>query len=137
MNTSFESAIKQVGYPAEAIYSLLSDFNNFEDVVHNERIKNWQSTSDTCRFSIDGVGDMGLRIVEREPFSTLKYTADGKTPFNFYLWVQIKEVATGDSRIKLTIKADMNPMMKMVASQPIQKFIDMLADTIARHQYVR
>ena len=137
MNTTFESQVKQVSYPAETIFSLLCDFNNFADVMQNERIKNWQSTSDTCRFTIEGVGELGLRIVEREPFSTLKYTADGKTPFNFYLWVQIKEAALNDSYIKLTIKADMNPMLKMVASQPIQKFLDMLADTIARHQFVR
>ncbi len=137
MNTTFESAIKEVPYPAEAVYSLLCDFTNFGEVMQNDRIKNWQSTADTCRFTIEGVGDLGLKIVDREPFSTIKYTADGKTPFNFYLWVQIKEVAQGDSRIKLTIKADMNPMMKMIASQPIQKFLDMVADAISRHQFVK
>lgn len=135
MNTTFESSVKSVSYAPESIYNLLCDFNNFSDVIQNQKVKDWESTTDTCRFKVEGVGEVGLRIIDREPFSTIKYTADGKTPFNFYLWVQIKEVAGSDSRIKLTIKADMNPMMKMVASQPIQKFLDMLADAIAGHKF--
>lgn len=135
MNTTFESSVKSVSYAPETIYNLLCDFNNFSDVIQNQKVKDWESTTDTCRFKVEGVGEVGLRIIDREPFTTIKYTADGKTPFNFYLWVQIKEVAGNDSRIKLTIKADMNPMMKMVASQPIQKFLDMLADAIAGHKF--
>ncbi|MBN2744064.1 MAG: SRPBCC family protein [Marinilabiliaceae bacterium] len=135
MNSTFESSVKSVSYAPESIYNLLCDFNNFSDVIQNDKVKDWQSTTDTCRFKVEGVGEVGLRIIDREPFSTIKYTADGKTPFNFYLWVQIKAVADDDSRIKLTIKADMNPMMKMVASQPIQKFLDMLADAIAGHKF--
>ena len=135
MNTTFESSVKSVSYAPESIYNLLCDFNNFSDVIQNQKVKDWESTTDTCRFKVEGVGEVGLRIIDREPFTTIKYTADGKTPFNFYLWVQIKEVAGNDSRIKLTIKADMNPMMKMVASQPIQKFLDMLADAIAGHKF--
>ncbi|MBP8791429.1 MAG: SRPBCC family protein [Breznakibacter sp.] len=135
MNTTFESSVKSVSYAPESIYNLLCDFNNFSDVIQNQKVKDWESTTDTCRFKVEGVGEVGLRIIDREPFTTIKYTADGKTPFNFYLWVQIKEVGGSDSRIKLTIKADMNPMMKMVASQPIQKFLDMLADAIAGHKF--
>ena len=61
--------------------------------------------------------------------------ADGNTRFNFYLWVQTKEVAPYDSRVKVTLKAEMNPMMKMMVSGHIQKFVDMLADAIAMHRY--
>ena len=137
MNSAFESSVKSVAYPPESIYNLLCDFNNFADIVPNEKVKDWESTADTCRFKVDSVGEVGLRIIEREAFSTIKYTADGKTPFNFYLWVQIKEVEATHSQIKLTIKAEMNPMMKMVASQPIQKFLDMVAEAIAHHNFSR
>ena len=66
----------------------------------------------------------------------IKYTAEGKTPFNFFLWIQLKEVAEDDTRVKLTIKADMNPMIKMMASKPIKKFLGVLVEAIANHQYL-
>ena len=74
---------------------------------------------------------MGLRIVDRKVCDYVKYAADGTVQFNFNLWVQMKEVAPYDSRIKVTLKADLNPMMKMLVSKQVQKFVDMMADAIA------
>ncbi|NPA37808.1 MAG: SRPBCC family protein [Chlorobi bacterium] len=133
--TKFESAIKEVPYSAETIYNFLSDFDNFGEVIPQDKIKNWQSFGDHCTFEIDMVGEVGLRIVETNPHDTIKYVAEGNTPVNFFLWIQIKEVAEGDSRIKLTIKAELNPMIKMVASGPIKTFLEVLADGIASHKY--
>jgi len=133
--TKFESEIKAVSYPGEKIFNFLSDFDNFGEVLPKEKIKNWQSFGDHCTFEVDMVGEVGLRIVDRTPFDTIKYEAEGNTPVNFFLWIQIKEVADSDSRIKLTIKADMNPMIKMVASGPIKKFLEVLANGIASHNY--
>lgn len=133
--TTFESDIKKSTYSSETIFNFLADFDHFGDLIPKDKITNWQSNGDSCRFTIDPVGEVGLRIVEKEEFKTIKYTAEGKTPFNFFLWIQLKEVAVDDTRIKLTIKADMNPMIKMVASKPINKFLEVLSDAIAQHQY--
>lgn len=133
--TKFESDIKKAAYPAETIFNFLADFDHFGDVIPKDKISNWQSEGDSCRFTIDPVGEVGLRIIEKEEFSTIKYTAEGKTPFNFFLWIQLKEVAADDTRVKLTIKADMNPMIKMMASKPVKKFLDVLSEGIANHKY--
>ncbi|TAJ10147.1 SRPBCC family protein [Marinilabiliaceae bacterium JC017] len=135
MNAKFESSIKAIPYPQERIFSFLADFDHFGDLVPKDKISNWSSQGDSCRFTVDGIGEVGLRIVEKELHKTIKYTAEGKTPFNFFLWVQLKEVAESDSRLKLTIKADLNPMLKMVAAGPIKKFLEMLADGMAAHKY--
>ncbi|WP_439181915.1 SRPBCC family protein [Carboxylicivirga taeanensis] len=133
--TTFESDIKKSNHPAETMFNFLSDFDHFGEVIPKDKINNWQSFGDSCRFSIDPVGEVGLRIVDTEAPKVIKYTAEGKTPFNFFLWIQLKEVAADDTRVKLTIKADMNPMIKMVASKPIKKFLEVLSDAIANHQY--
>jgi len=133
--TTFESNIKKSSYSSEKIFHFLSDFDHFGEVIPKDKISNWQSFGNSCRFNIVPVGEVGLRIVEKEEPTTIKYTAEGKTPFNFFLWIQLKEVAEDDTRIKLTIKADMNPMIKMMASKPIKKFLEVLSDAIANHKY--
>ncbi len=133
--TIFESAIKKSSHPAEKMFNFLADFDHFGEVIPKDKINNWQSFGDSCRFSIDPVGEVGLRIVDKEAPKVIKYTAEGKTPFNFFLWIQLKEVAEDDTRVKLTIKADMNPMIKMMASKPVKKFLEVLSDAIANHQY--
>ncbi|MBI9063744.1 MAG: SRPBCC family protein [Marinilabiliaceae bacterium] len=133
--TTFESSIKKNASSQERIYSFLSDFDHFAEVIPKDKISNWQSDGDSCRFTVDPLGEVGLRIVEKESSKTIKFTAEGKVPFNFFLWIQLKEVSENDTRIKLTIKADMNPMVKMMASKPVKKFLETLADGIAAHQY--
>jgi carbon monoxide dehydrogenase subunit G len=133
--TKYESSIRVVPYPQERIFNVLSNFDHFAEVIPQDKISNWESHGDHCRFTIENIGEVGLRIVDREAPKTIKYTAEGKTPFNFFLWVQLKEVADNDSRLKLTIKADLNPMMKMIANGPIKKFLELLADGIAKHSY--
>ncbi len=133
--TTFESDIKKAEYPAEKMFNFLADFDHFGEVIPKDKIQNWQSFGDSCRFTIDPVGEVGLRIVDKELPKVIKYTAEGKTPFNFFLWIQLKEMAENDTRVKLTIKADMNPMIKMVASKPIKKFLEVLSEAIANHQY--
>ncbi|TLX77703.1 SRPBCC family protein [Labilibacter sediminis] len=133
--TKFESDIKQAYHNPDKIFSFISNFNNFEHLIPQDKIKNWQSDEDSCRFSVEGIGEAGLRIVDKEPFKTVKYSTDGKVPFNFYLWVQLKQVAEGDTRIKLTIKAELNAMMKMMVAKQVKKFLNMLGDAIANYHY--
>ena len=44
----------------------------------------------------------------------------------------MKEVAPYESRIKVTLKADINAMMKMMFGKQLQKFVDTLAEGIAK-----
>lgn len=135
METKYESSIKVVCNSVGAVYDKLSNFNNFNGMLPTDKISNWKSTDDTCRFTVDKIGEVGLRIIDRIVNSTIKYTADGSTRFNFYLWIQMKEVAPYESRIKVTLKADLNPMIKMMVGSKLQQFVDMLAESISKYQY--
>ncbi|MGM0376612.1 MAG: SRPBCC family protein [Bacteroidota bacterium] len=133
--TNFESEVKTIGHPAGKVYGFLSDFDNFGTLIPSDKISNWQSFGDRCSFEVDGLGEVGLSIISKEPDRQIKYSADGSVPFNFYLWVDITSLDENQCQVKLTLEADLNPMMKMMAEGPLQQFLDMLADGIAGHSY--
>lgn len=132
MEAKYESAIKVVLNSAEVIFDRVTNFAAIGSVLPQDKIKNWNATADTCTFTVDGAGDMGLAIVEKNPFEMVKYGPYGQTRFNFNVWIQIKQLGPYDSRIKVTLKADLNPMMKMMVGKYMQKFVDGIADGIAR-----
>jgi carbon monoxide dehydrogenase subunit G len=132
MESTFESKIGKVSMPSERIYNFISDFNNLKDYVPADKISNWQSSSDACTFTVSGMGSVALKIVEKTPFNLVKIAGDGLANYQFNLWVQIKEAAESDSRVKVTLKTDINPMMKMMVSKPIQKFLDMLVESFEK-----
>ena len=51
-------------------------------------------------------------------------------PYKFFFWIQLKEMAQNDTKIKLTIKAKLNPLIKSAANKPLQTFIDSLVDQL-------
>jgi carbon monoxide dehydrogenase subunit G len=132
MESTFESKIGKVALPSERIYNFISDFNNLKGYIPADKISNWQSEGDTCKFTVNGMGDVALKIVEKKPFELVKITGDGLSNHHFFLWVQIKEAATSDSRVKVTLKADINPVMKMMVAKPVQKFLDMLVESFEK-----
>ena len=131
METKFESAIKVVRNSANTIYERLADMRSLSSLIPPDKVKDFEATSDECSFTVDKIGRMGLKIVDRKENDFVKYGANGTVQFNFNIWVQMKEVAAYDSRIKVTLKADLNPMMKMLVNKHLQKFVDMMADAIA------
>lgn len=132
MESTFESKIGKVTLPSERIYSFITDFNNLKDYVPADKISNWEASGDTCHFTVTGMGDVTLKIIEKTPFNLVKVAGEGMGNHEFTLWIQIKEAAESDSRVKVTLKTHINPMLKMMVSKPIQKFLDMLVDSFEK-----
>lgn len=132
METKIESKIGSINSSSERVYAFLSNFNNFKQLVPPDKIKEWQSTEDTCHFIVEGIGETGLRIIEKEPNSTIKIAGEEGSKFDFHFWIQLKEPDPYNTKIKLTIKADLNPMIKMMASKPLQTFVDILVNQLEK-----
>jgi carbon monoxide dehydrogenase subunit G len=136
MKSKFESKIGKIQNSSESVYHFLSNFNNFKNLLPSDKAKNWQSTEDTCSFSVDGVGEVGLRIIEKQPNTLIKITGKEGSKFDFFFWIQLKEAVPYDTRFKLTLKVTMNPFLKMMASKPLQTFIDTLANQLEKMSFV-
>jgi carbon monoxide dehydrogenase subunit G len=135
--TTFESEEKKIEANAPEVFNLLSDLNNIErikDRIPQDQIKDLQFDADSCQLTVDPVGQIGLRIVERESFRTIKFTAE-QSPIDFNLWIELKQVAENDTRIKVTVKADLNPIIRMMVSEPIKNFTDKMAEVLSQLPY--
>jgi carbon monoxide dehydrogenase subunit G len=132
MEVNIESKIGTIQGSQEKIFAFLSDFTNFKNLVPADKVKNFQATRDECTFEADGIGSGGFRIVNREPHKTIKISWIGPQQKDFFFWIQLQEPAPYNTKIKLTIKSEMNMMMKMMAEKPLKKFLDTLVDQISK-----
>ncbi|MFO7789881.1 MAG: SRPBCC family protein [Bacteroidota bacterium] len=114
---------------SERIYNFLSDFRNFDRLVPPDA-EGWSSTEDTCRFNIKGQS-IGMEIIDRVPHKTIKIRGAEDSSFPFLFWLQLKEIAAYDTRVRLTLHADVNMMLKMVMKKQLKKALDQLVDQLA------
>ena len=133
---TFESIIRQIDYPQERVYALLSDMNNIDKV--KDRIPEDKANGLTFDANSIGIntpmGTVKLVIVEREAPKCIKFeTAESPLPFNF--WIQILPVSETTSKMKLTIKAELNPFIKGMVSKPLTEGIEKIADALQAIHY--
>lgn len=135
--TKVVSKIKAVRQDEEKIYAFLSDFRNLDELVPPDKIKNWESSVDSCQFEVTGIGALGMQIIEKEPYKLVKVETYRSSPMGITLWMQIKQVNPADSRIRLTALANMNPLMKSMISKYLQQGIDAMVDKLAEYLNAR
>src|SRR5450631_40847 len=114
--TKIESEKVEINNSAENIFNYLSDFNNFEKLMPPQ-VTNWTSTKEDCSFTINGMATIGMKIVEKTPFTKITITSHGKVPFEFKLFVLLTEKDATNCIGQLTFESDMNPMIKMMVEK--------------------
>ena len=124
--TKLESDKVEIPNSSQNIFNSLSDFRNFEKLMPAQ-VTNWQATEDECTFTINGMANIGMKIIEKTPSSKISITSNGKVPFEFKLFVLINETDASNCIGQLVFESDLNPMLKMMVEKPLGNFFNMLA----------
>ena len=136
--TKYESKIGQIPYNDQVVYAVLSNLENlnrFSDLIPKDKVKEIEITSDCIRIKVDGLAQrFAIRIVEKEEYKTIKFGVEN-LPMDANMWIQLKQVTELDTRIKLTIKADIPMMFRMVFEKKLQQGLDQAVDMLAQVPY--
>lgn len=126
----YESKQHQIRRPAEQVYAIISDFRNFTPAVQG-RVEDWHAEESECSFRVKGVS-VRLRMVDKEPGNFVKISGDEHSPFDFTMWVQLKQVADYDTRMRMVLHIKLNMVMKMMIGSKLKDGLDQMAEQMAR-----
>ena len=119
--TIFESKAI-IDKPSNEVYSFLADMNNHQQLMP-DNIQDWTSTPNEARFNIQNMASLALRIENRIENEEILIKPFEKPPFELELkWALLSQDTS--TEVTFTISADLNMMMKMLASGPLQKLAD-------------
>ena len=136
--SKYESKITSAPCSAAQIYSVLSNMQNIErvrDMIPQDKVQELEIEPDRIRMKVDGLGQkITIAIVDKIENDTIKFGAEG-VPLDANFWIQLKELSPSDTRIKLTVKADIPFMFKMMVDKKLQQGLDQAADMLAQFPY--
>jgi carbon monoxide dehydrogenase subunit G len=133
-NSNFESRTGKLSCAPETVFNFITDIRNFEQFIPPGNIQNWQATAENCNFQVPPVGSATIRISEKTPFSSVIYSGDALQKNDFTLFVHISEDDKDLANVRLSLEADLNPFLKMMASGPIEKFLEMLISEMEKFE---
>jgi hypothetical protein len=133
--TTYESDIKTISSNEEVVFGILSDLNNLKKIQEQnpptDKVKDLEFDTDSCRFVVEGFGKIGFKIIEREPNKTIKFESEN-APVKVNVWIQLKQIEESKTAMKLTVKADLPAMIKMMVDKKLKEGVNMVADLLAK-----
>jgi len=136
--TKYESQVCSIPNSAENVYKVLSNLENLnrvKDLIPKDKVQELEVSADTIRMKVDGLGQkLTIAIVDKVENDTIKFGLEG-VPMEANFWIQLKELAPLDTRIKLTVKADIPFMFKMMLDKKMQTGLDQAAQMLAQFPY--
>ena len=138
--SKYESKITSAPCTAEQIYRVLSNMQNLErvrEMIPKDKVQEMDIEPDRVRIKVDGLAQkITIAIVDRIENDTIKFGAEG-VPMDANFWIQLKQLSPVDTRIKLTVKADIPMMFKLMIGSKLQDGLNQAADMLAQFPYAQ
>ncbi|MDR1543193.1 MAG: SRPBCC family protein [Prevotellaceae bacterium] len=130
--TTYESKVTTIQLSQNQAFVQLSDLRNlekFKQAIPEQYLSDFVCGENFASTKTPQFGNVTLRIIEREADKTIKFAVEN-LPIQANIWVQLKEISPLDTKMKLTIKAEIPFFLKSMIGNKLQQGIDKMADTL-------
>ncbi len=122
----FVSKITKNACEDSQLYDFLSDFRNLEAMLPAEARDKVSVSQENITIQAMGSMSITLSVLEKEPYKLVKLGTAGNDMF--CLWIQLKQVAPYDTRIRITLRMNVPLIARpMIKKDKMQEFVDNLA----------
>lgn len=150
--SKFESEVKFIPQTQQAVYDRFADLNNLASLkerlndpevqaklaeeVPADKLGDLRTYTEGMTFDTDSLtiasplGQITLRIVERDEPKCIKFASEG-APVQLYVWVQLLPHGEMESKMRVTVGAEVNFFMKGMVAKPLQQAADGLANILS------
>ena len=135
--SQYESSVKNIPFPQARVYAKLEDLNNLEglkDRLPEDKVKDLTYSRDEATVNVPPMGNVTIRVVEREEPKCIKLEAVG-SPIPINLWVQIIPNGEEASKMRVVVKAEVNFMLRSMIEKPLKEGIEKIAEALSMVAY--
>lgn len=135
--SQYESSVKSIPFPQERVYAKLEDLNNLEglkDKLPEDKVKDLTYNRDEATINVAPLGNVTIRVVEREEPKCIKLEAVG-SPIPVNLWIQIIQDGENASKMRVVAKAEVNFMLRAMIDKPLRDGLEKIAEALSMITY--
>ncbi len=130
--SNYESRTGKLTCKPEEVFDFVTDIRNFSQFVPDGSIKELEIGRESCSFNVPPLGNIKMYLYEKEPYNKVVYSGTAFTSNEFSLILSIKEDFAGKAEVIVKLSASLNPLLKMIAAQYINRFLGTLVDEMEK-----
>ena len=132
--TRFESRTAKVNYSPEVVFNFATDLRNFRRFIPAGSFSDTDFKRDSCSFRVNTLGTVSFQLSDKVKFNKIVLSGNALMQNDFSIFIYLGESEGSSSEIRLTLEAEMNPMLKMIASEPVRQFLDILVNQMEKFE---
>lgn len=109
------------------LFDFMGDFHNFKHLLPDDKIENFECTSEQCSFGIKGLVPLTIKIKDKTPKSKITFETSGLAKFVFTLHIHLLP----EQQTNVQLEGDMNPFIKVMAEKPLSDLVNTMASKLA------
>ena len=111
----------------KSVFNYLVDFKNFNKILPEDKVENFEFDSEGCSFTIKGITALKIKIIEKVPFQKIVYRSEGLAKFDFVLTANLIGETDSIGNCSIDLSGDMNPFIKTMAEKPLTQLVNTMA----------
>ena len=119
----------RVNLSAEKLFELTTNCQNFPRFL-SDQAKEINATEDSCTFSVENIAQITLKILEKTPFSKVRFVAENDKNIPFFLSLKFMKVSENETDVELNMEIELPLFLRPVLQRPLQRFMDTLSEKI-------
>jgi hypothetical protein len=132
--STYKSRTGKLSCSGKEFYDYVTDIRNFEHFISPEILSNLKAEKDSLSFQVNILGAVNIRITEKTMYNRVVFKGENQQVRDFSLIADILDQGKENTEVNVTLEAEFNPMLKMVAAGPVKKFLETLIDEMEKHK---
>ena len=116
----------------DEIFEFLKDSNNVIHLLPQDKISDYQSTTEMCSFKVQGGVIISLIQDGAEGLDVLYMKSGEKSPFPFRLGIHMKET-TEQTEGYIQFDGEVNAFLKMMVERPLTNLFNYMTEKLHEH----
>jgi len=121
-----KTRIKQ---PASKLFETAGNLQNFTRYM-SDQVKDIVVTEDTCTFTIESIAKITLRILEKKPFSQIRFLAENDKNIPLFLTLNYTPVSENETEVEADMDIELPIFLKPLLQKPLEHFVETLSEKI-------
>lgn len=124
--STFESRKGSLSCTPSEIFDFVTDIRNLRQFVPDNVVEDLVIDADTCSFRVPAMGNVSISISGKEPVNQVVYSGYAMLSNDFSLVLDIIGNSEGKAEVMVKLAANLNPILKLMATAPISDFMEKL-----------
>jgi hypothetical protein len=123
------SPITRINLPASKIFELAGNLQNFTRYM-SDQVKDINATEDSCSFTIENMAKITLKILEKTPFTQIRFVAENDKNIPLFLTLNYITISENETDVEADLDIEIPIFLKPLIQKPLEQFVKSLSEKI-------